>query len=303
MPDEVGVGVGDAEVLGGAQEVADAVVGRARAVAEVGGLHQAVVDDHRDAAVVGHAVARRPCTSRRPPPLQGRLDLELHVVVEALDLAPAAPAAVEHAQVELGEVGHEDVGEVDQDRAALHRVHRDDRQRHQDRVGVILLDRLVERRAAGRLVVDVAPDELDAVAHAPEDQHHLVVADRDAGRGQAARDRDRHEQRLVELVGPDLGVEVVAGLVQGEQSVDLLGTPGDLVEVAELVRPGPLRPARPGGGDDRLEIDGPVRPRLLRRQVGRDEHGDERRGPSRCDDANHEALLNWQRPREIGRPP
>ena len=44
--DEVRVGVGDAEVLGRAQEVADAVVGRARAVAEIGRLHQAVVDDH-----------------------------------------------------------------------------------------------------------------------------------------------------------------------------------------------------------------------------------------------------------------
>ena len=43
--DEVGIGVGDAEVLGRAQEVADAVVGHPGAVAEVGGLHQAVVDD------------------------------------------------------------------------------------------------------------------------------------------------------------------------------------------------------------------------------------------------------------------
>ena len=84
--------------------------------------------------------------------------------------------------------------------------------------------------------MDVAPDELDAVADAPEDQHHLVVADRDAGLGQAAGDRHRDEQRLVELVGPDLGVEVVAGLVEGEQPLDLLGTPGDFVEVAELAR-------------------------------------------------------------------
>ena len=47
---------------------------------------------------------------------EGGLDLELHVVREALDLGPTAAAAVEDAQAELGEVGHEDVGEVDQRR-------------------------------------------------------------------------------------------------------------------------------------------------------------------------------------------
>ena len=45
--DEVRVGVGDAEIFGCAQEVADAVVGGAGAVAEIGSLHQAVVDDQR----------------------------------------------------------------------------------------------------------------------------------------------------------------------------------------------------------------------------------------------------------------
>ena len=53
-------------------------------------------------------------------------------------------------------------------------------------------------------------------------------------------------KRLVELVGPDLGVEVVADLVQREQSFDLLGPPGDFVEVAELVRPAALLARRPG---------------------------------------------------------
>ena len=48
---------------------------------------------------------------------------------------------------------------------------------------------------------------------------------------------------LVELVGPDLGVEVVPLLVEGEQAVDLLGTLGDLVEVAEGAQVRPLRPA------------------------------------------------------------
>ena len=46
----------DAEVLGRAQEVADAVVGVAGLVAGVGDLHQAVVDDQGPAPAVGHAV-------------------------------------------------------------------------------------------------------------------------------------------------------------------------------------------------------------------------------------------------------
>ena len=50
-----------------------------------------------------------------------------------------------------------------------------DRQRHQDRVGIVLLDRLVERRAGRRLVMDVAADELDLVPDALEDKHPLVV--------------------------------------------------------------------------------------------------------------------------------
>ena len=122
---------------------------------------------------------------------EGRLELELHVVAEALDLAPVAAAAVEHPQAELGEVGHEDVGQVDQRRAAAHGVERDDRQGHQHRVGVVLLDRLVERRAGGRLVADVPPDDLDPVANPAEDQDAVVVADGHAGLGHAAGDRDR----------------------------------------------------------------------------------------------------------------
>ena len=198
---------------------------------------------------------------------------------------------------ELGEVGHEDVGEVDHGRAASHRVDGDDRQGHQDRVGVVLLDRLVQRRARGRLVVDVAADELDAVADAAEDEHHLVVADRACPvMADAPGDRDRHEQRLVELVGPDLGVEVVALLVEGEQPLDLLGPAGHLVEVAELAGRGPAHAPAPGPGDHPLEVDGALGPRLLRRQVRDDEKDGQSRGPSHNTLAIHEALLWCQWP-------
>ena len=49
-----------------------------------------------------------------------------------------------------------------------------------------------------------------------EDQDHLVVADRVAGLGQAAGDRHGNEQGLVELIGANLAVEVVARLVERE---------------------------------------------------------------------------------------
>ena len=121
------------------------------------------MDHDRDAAVVGDAIF---ATHEIPAPAAAErgLDFQLHVVGEALDLGPATAVAVEHSQPELREVGHEDVGKVDQGRAAAHRIERDDRQCHQDRVGVILPDGLVERRAGRCLVVDVAPDELDAIA-------------------------------------------------------------------------------------------------------------------------------------------
>ena len=81
---------------------------------------------------------------------EGRLDLELEVVREGLDLVPGRPLAVEAAEAELGEVGQEDVGEVDQ-HACRRVVDAHDRQGQQDRVGVVLLDRLLQRRARGAL--------------------------------------------------------------------------------------------------------------------------------------------------------
>ena len=84
----------------------------ARMVAHVGRLHEAVVEHQGDAARVGAAAAA--AEAHRPVAAGvGRLELELHVVGEALDLDQLAAAAVERAQAELGEVGHEDVGEVD----------------------------------------------------------------------------------------------------------------------------------------------------------------------------------------------
>ena len=57
-----------AEVLDGAEEVADAVVGQAGLVAAVGQLHQAVVDDERDPAAVDHGVAGGGHRAAHPPP-------------------------------------------------------------------------------------------------------------------------------------------------------------------------------------------------------------------------------------------
>src|SRR3954470_19747160 len=97
---------------------------------------------------------------------------------------------------------------------------------------------------------------------------------------------------MVELVGPDLGVEVVAGLVKSEEPFDLLGPAGDLVEVAEVV-PGTAAPSDiPGGHDDLLEIDVDRGLRLLtaRPPVRREHDRGQRRGPPQLPDATHEAL-------------
>ena len=89
-----------------------------------------------------------------------------------------------------------------------------DAQRQQDRVGVGRLDGLGGRRAGLGLEVDVAADQVDLVADALEDQHPLLVeVERVAAHAEAAGDGDGAEERLVELVGLDLGVEVVVLLI------------------------------------------------------------------------------------------
>ena len=154
--------------------------------------------------------------------------------MKTLDLAPRAAVPVEHAQAKLGKVGHEYVGKVNQGRAPFHRIERDDWQRHQDRVGIILLDRLIESRASRSLVTDVPTDELDAITGTFEGQDHLIIANGMARLRQAARNGHGYEQGLIELVRSDLAVQMVTRFVEGEEAVDLLGTLGDLVEVAEV---------------------------------------------------------------------
>ena len=112
------------------------------------------------------------------------------------------------------------------------------------------------------------------------------------GCGHAPRDRDGDEERLVELMGRHLGVEVVALPVEGEEPFDLIGPAGDLVEVAEVVPRRATSTHIPGGHDDLLEIDVhrrlgflPEHPRVCR-EPGRGQ----RHGPPQLPDATHEAL-------------
>ena len=119
LPDEGGVGVLLAEVLDRAEEVADAVVGQARLVAAVGQLHQAVVDDQRDPAGVGHAVAaggRR--RTAHAPALKVASTWSSRLFGNALILCQDVRLRSMRAEAELGEVGQEDVGQVDHDRLA-----------------------------------------------------------------------------------------------------------------------------------------------------------------------------------------
>ena len=64
---------------------------------------------------IGAAVAAAPARCRRNPAVGG-LELQLHVAGKALGLGPVAAAAIDRAQADVGEVAHEDVGEIDRGR-------------------------------------------------------------------------------------------------------------------------------------------------------------------------------------------
>ena len=140
--------------------------------------------------------------------------------------------------------------------------------------------------------MDVPLHDLDAIADPAKDQHAVVVADGHSRLGHAAGDGHRREQGLIELIGPDLGVEVVARLVQREEAVGLLRLASDLVEVTEVVPGATVGSGVAGGRDDLLEIDVDRRLRLLplRLRVGRDDGRGQRRDPPQLPDATHEAL-------------
>ncbi len=172
------------------------------------------------------------------------------------------------AEAELGEVGEVDIGQVDHDRMAGG-VDALNRQGHQDRVVVILLDRLVERCAGGGLVVNVPAQKLNPVADPLEDQNPFVLEVQGLARhGQAARDHDRGEQGLVELVGADLGVKVVVLLMEREQAVVPLRSLGQVVEILVFLLIGAGAPAEVGRGPRRLRSRLVVRARGNGRFLG-----------------------------------
>ena len=166
--------------------MADAIVGHSRMVAGIGGFDDAVMKDDRNSARVGDA-AVAVAAAHSPPAGEGRLDLKLDVVREPFDLEPRRPTSVEVAEAELREVGHEDVGEIDDGRS--HR-HRPNRQSQDHRIGIVLLDRLAQRRAVRCFISDIAANDLDVVVDlAKDDDHFVAVGDRLAGSAQAPGDR------------------------------------------------------------------------------------------------------------------
>ena len=95
-----------------------------------------------------------------------------------------------------------------------------DRQGHQDRVGVVLLDRLLQGRARRRGEVDVLADELEIVADPAEREHPLVAEiERLAGVGRPAGDHHRRQDRLLELLRLDLGVKVLVLLMERDETL------------------------------------------------------------------------------------
>ena len=196
-----------------------------------------------------------------PAAAEGRLDLDLDVVGIGADLEPSRPAPVEEPEAELGEVGQEDVGEVDHQAAALG-ADAQDRQGHQDRVGVVLLDRLLQRRARRGGEVDVLADQLEVVADPVERQHPLVAEiQRLAGVGRAPGDHHRRQDRLLELLRLDLGVEMLVLLVERDEALVGLRPLGQLVEVLE--RPPAGRPAERSHRRSHLDRDRRILGRLL----------------------------------------
>ena len=70
----------------------------------------------------------------------------------------------------------------------------------------------------------------------PEHQHPLVAEiERLPGAGRAPGDHHRRQDRLLELVGLDLGVKVLVFLMERDESLVLLGVLGQLVEILELL--------------------------------------------------------------------
>ena len=134
----------------------------------------------------------------------------------------------------MGKITEEDIGKVDHHRAA-HRIQGQNRQRLNDRICIVLLNSLFQLFTAG-FEVDVASDELNAIANPLENQDPFIVrCDRSAGLSQALGDRDRGQKWLVELVRLDLGIEVVILLVKGEQAVVFCRIFGEFREIAKLL--------------------------------------------------------------------
>ncbi len=247
--------VGDAEIFGRIEEVANPIVGGPGPVPHVGGLHDAVVEDDRHATLVDHAFG----PLAHPLAAEGRLHFQLQVVGEGLDLVPGGPAPVEVAERKLGEVGEEDIRQVDHHAHPAAGVEADDRQGHQDRVGIVLPHRLLDRRAHGRLDVDVLADELDLVAHPMEHDHPLVAeVQRVAGHRQSSGDGDRHQQRRIELERLDLGVEMFILLEQRVKTV-VTGRPrrdlGEVPVFGRVVRVRPHARAAHQSRPERIQVE------------------------------------------------
>ncbi len=230
---ERGVLVVGAEILDDAEEIADAIVGEARLVAVLGQLAQSVVNDDRLAATVNDAVIAE--EGEAAAAVEGGGHLQLDVMREGLDLVPGAAVGVERTHVQLGEVGHEDVVEVQQQRLMMG-VDGLDVQGQEHRIVVGGLDGMCGGRVRLGAEADIAANQMHFVADALEDQHPLIVeVERVAAHAGAAGDGDRAEELLAELIGPNLGVQVFVFVEQPEQTVVLLGPLDQLVEVAEFL--------------------------------------------------------------------
>ena len=228
-----------------------AVVGQPRVVAGGGQFRQTVMHHDLHAARVGNAVAaeeRIEDRKVRPQPhAKHGVQFDFDVFLKGLDLAPGAAGAVGH-NAHPAQIGHEQIGQIDQHAAAVP-FFALDRQRHDHAVVVRDFQGVGLRRAFVGLELDVAANHQHAIGGPAEADDPLVAEiERVAAQVHHARptsDGDRQDEFLVVLILADHHQQLLVGLavIEVEQPVVQLAAFGHLAPFGKLLlRPGRRRP-------------------------------------------------------------
>ena len=171
--------------------------------------------------------------------VEDRAHLDLDVLGKHLDLGPGAAGGV-GIDADARQVGHEKVGQVDQDQLPVV-LFAPERQGLDDAVGVRGFHGVGLGRAGLRPEANVAADDQQALAGAVEGDDPLVAeVERLAAeihQAGAAGDGDGQDDFLVVLVLPDLHEEFLLFfvVVEGEQAFQPLGPLDHFVPLGQLL--------------------------------------------------------------------